>query len=61
MNPVRFWLSIFTVLGFVVVIPGWQYFAGPAVDGLPPVVQWLVALFLPMALLLTLASWVQPG
>jgi hypothetical protein len=61
MNPVRFWLAIITLLGFVAVIPAWLHFAGPAADPLPGETEFLVATFLPLALLLTLASWVQPG
>lgn len=61
MNPVRFWFAIIALLGFVVVVPGWLHFAGPAATGFYPETQWLVALFLPMAILLTMASWLQPG
>lgn len=61
MNPIRFWFAVFTLFGFAVVAPAWMYFSGPGVDGLPIHIRWLVSLMLPMALLLTLASWVQPG
>lgn len=61
MNPVRFWFAVFAILAFVLTGPAWLYFSGAAADGLPTEIQWLVALFLPVALLLTLASWVQPG
>jgi len=59
MNPIRFWLSIFTVLAWVLVLPGWVYFVGDGLTGVPTVVKWLVAILLPMALLLTIGSWVQ--
>lgn len=61
MNPVRFWFAIFALFGIVVVVPGWLHFAGPAADGLPGEVQFLVALFLPLTILFTLTSWIQPG
>lgn len=59
MNPIRFWLAVFVVLAFVAVGPAWNYFAGPAMSGLPTSTQWLVAALLPFTLLLGLASWMQ--
>lgn len=61
MNPVRFWFAIFALFAFVLVAPAWLYFVGPPADGLPTETQWLLATFLPLALLLTMASWLQPG
>jgi hypothetical protein len=60
MNSIRFWLAIFTLLGFAVLAPAWMYFAHNAVT-MPPVTEWLLALVLPVAALLTVASWLQPG
>lgn len=61
MNPVRFWFAIFALLGIMMVAPAWMYFTSSAmVGGLPTHVGFLVALLLPMAVLLTLSSWVQP-
>jgi len=61
MNPIRFWLSVMALFGFVVVAPAWLYFAGPAATGLPGETQFIVAAFLPLAILFTLASWLNPG
>jgi hypothetical protein len=61
MNPIRFWFAIFALLGFVLVAPAWVHFTGPAADGLPAEVQWLVLLVLPLSILFTLASWAEPG
>lgn len=59
MSPDRFWFAVFALISFVIVVPGWLYFAGPAADGLPGEAQFLVSFMLPVALLLTLASWVE--
>lgn len=61
MNPLRFWLAIFTLFGFVVIAPGWMYWAGAGLDGVPMIVEWLVAAMLPIILLITIASWLQSG
>lgn len=61
MNPLHFWFPIFALFGIVIVAPAWVHFAGPAADGLPLITQFLVALFMPIAILLTAASWLQPG
>lgn len=61
MNPVRFWFAIFALLGIMMVAPAWMYFTSQsALGGLPTHVTFLVALLLPMMVLLTLSSWVQP-
>lgn len=61
MNPVRFWFGIFAVLAIVVVAPAWAYWAGPGLRGTPLLTDWLVAALLPLTVLITLASWIQPG
>lgn len=61
MNPVRFWFAVFALLGFAIVAPGWMFFTGEPMEGLPTHVQFLVNLMLPVTILLTLASWTQPG
>lgn len=62
MNPVRFWYAIFTLFGVAIVAPGWMYWTSDAqLAGLPTHVTFLVSLVLPVTLLLTIASWVQPG
>lgn len=61
MNPLRFWLAIFAVLGWVLVIPAWVWVVTTGLTGVPTVVEWLVAIMLPMSLLATLASWVSGG
>lgn len=60
MSPIRFWFAILAILGFVIVAPAWLYFAGPAANGLPRETQYLVGLIMPLALMFTLASWLQP-
>lgn len=59
MNPDRFWFAVLALVGFVIVVPGWLHFAGPRSAGLPGETQFLIAFMLPLALLLTLASWVE--
>lgn len=61
MTPIRFWFAVMTLIGFVIVTPAWMYFTSPAATGgLPREVQFLVALVLPLSLMLTLGSWLQP-
>lgn len=61
MNPLRFWFAIFAIFGWVLVAPAWVWVATTGLTGVPTVVEWLVALMLPAALMVTLASWVQGG
>ena len=61
MNPVRFWFAVFALLGLAVVAPGWVYWTGKPLAGLPFHVTFLVSLMLPMTILLTIGSWVQSG
>jgi len=58
MSPIKFWLALFALLGVVIVAPAWVHFAGPATEGLPVQVQFLVGTTLPIMLALLLASWV---
>ena len=60
MTPIRFWFAILTLIGFVIVTPAWLYFAGPAATSLPRETQFLVGLVLPLSLLLTMGSWLEP-
>lgn len=62
MNPVKFWFAIFALLGLMIVAPGWMYWTSEsATAALPTHVTFLVSLLLPITILLTMASWVQPG
>jgi len=61
MNPLRFWFGLFALFGVAIVAPAWMHYAGPGLTGVPPVVEWLVALMLPVLVMLVIASWVQPG
>lgn len=58
MNPIELWPAVFAVLGFVVVVPAWLHFSGPMLSDVPITTRWLVRALLPMALLLTIGSWV---
>ena len=63
MNPVRFWFGIFALFGLAIVAPAWMWWTGPSgpIAGLPTHITFLVSLMLPLTILLTLSSWVQPG
>lgn len=50
-------MSIFAVLGFVLVAPVWVYFTGTVLTDVPLLLKWMVQFTLPMALLITGASW----
>lgn len=60
MNPVRFWFAVFALFGLAIVAPGWMYWTGEPLAGLPTHVTFLVSLMLPVTVLLTLASWAEP-
>jgi hypothetical protein len=61
MNPVRFWFAVFALLGLAAVAPAWMYWTGEPLSGLPTHVTFLVSMVFPITILLTIASWVQPG
>lgn len=61
LNPYNVWFAVFPLIGFGIVAPmlfNWVY---PKLGQHPPVFQFLGTLLFPMALLLYLASWVDPG
>jgi Sec-independent protein secretion pathway component TatC len=60
MNAMKLPFGIFAFLGFVVVIPFWLTAINEFTAGMTTTNAWLARLSLPAALMLFLASWMQP-
>lgn len=61
MNPYELWFGIFALFGVAVMAPGWIYFVGPPLDGLPLRIQFLTGAVLPLTAAMLVSSWLQPG
>jgi len=61
MRPLQFWMALFVVAGIVMVAPAWTFFSTTMFEDLPTEVRFLGALVLPFLILLTGASWIDPG
>jgi len=61
MSPVQFWWALLTVAGVVMVAPAWTHFSGAMLSELPTEVRFFGTIALPFLILLTGASWLEPG
>lgn len=61
MNPYKFPLALLAFMGFVLVMPGWQFFLRTRTPEMTVEAAFLISLVLPILVALFIASWLQPG
>ena len=60
MTPFNIPFALLGLIAFALVIPPWIWLVSNRTSGMPPEVQGLVTLSLPIVGLLYVASWMQP-
>lgn len=60
MNAFNWWVPLFTLFGFIAVVPVWIHFSSKYTADLPIYIQFFADLTMPALAALFLASWADP-